>query len=182
MFRLSFRSLARNLPGWTRHKQQLLALAALAVVAAGCGGGAKTTQTQVVRGAGFRFQTPVGWQIKRTSHVVTSSKPGSDTDLVSVSRYRLPNAPTAGEIDAAAQQLATMLHGRVTDTRVETVAGRPARSYELAYERNGQKLELRLVFVLRRLREFQLLCRLAQPSADETSAACDLLKASFRIV
>ena len=154
----------------------------LALSAAGCGGGAKTTEAQVVRGAGFRFQTPVGWQVKRSSHVVTVAKPGSDTDLVSVSRFRLPTVPTAGEVDAAAQQLARVLHGRVTATRVETVAGRPARSYELAYERNGQKLELRLVFVLRGLREYQLLCRLAQPAAEETSTACDLLKTSFRLV
>jgi len=153
----------------------------LALVAAGCGGGSTTTETQVVRGAGFRFQTPVGWQIKRASHVVTAARPKSDTDLVSVSRFRLPNVPTAGEVDAAAQQLARMLHGKVTATRVETVAGKPARSYEITYERKGQKLELRLVFVLRRLREFQLLCVLAQPAADETSTACDLLKTSFRL-
>ena len=158
----------------------LAALAALAV--AGCGGGGKPKEaaTQLVSGAGFRFRSPADWPVKRGPHVVSAARPGSDTDLVSVSTFRLPRVPTTAQIDAGAEQLARTLRGRVTSRRFSTIAGGRARSFELSYRRGGKDLGIRLSFVLRGRREYQLLCRWEAPPGNEISTACDLLAASFR--
>ena len=149
------------------------------LVVAGCGGGGKTEASQVVQGPGYRFAAPAGWTVKREPHVVSALLPGSDVDLVSVSRYRLPKVPTAGEIDAAARLLARSLGGKISSQGVAQVAGRVAPKYEIEYSRAGADRGVRLIFFLRRRLEFQLLCRWIAPPAKETSRACTELATSF---
>ena len=167
----------RNLPARRGGKLALLLVAVLA----GCGGSAhKTVVLQSVRGPGYRFQTLPGWSIARKAHVVTATRPGSATDLISVSTYRLPKVPTVAEIDAAARSLALTLHGKLDAKSVVRVAGKPARRYDLSYRKGGQDLGLRLVFVLRGKREFQLLCRWQSPPDGDLTQACDALARTFR--
>jgi hypothetical protein len=137
-------------------------------------------QTQRVIGPGYEFDAPEGWPISRREHVVSTARPGSEVDLLSVSRYVLPRVPTAAEIDAAAQALAKTLHGRVTSTTSVTVAGQRARQFQLSYSHDAAERGLRLTFYLAGKRELQLLCRWESPPGKEISAACDLLVTSFR--
>lgn len=171
---MSFRSLpARRVYPRARGPKQryALALAAGAVVLAlaGCGGGGTKEPEparQVVAGAGFRFGAPAAWRVSRTPQTVTAVPAAGGETLLTVAGYRLvkryrperwPQA--AAELDRVAAQLARRLSGGVRASRTVTVAGGRARQYELAYERGGASLRQRITFVLRGLREYELLCR-----------------------
>ena len=171
-----------NLPLRPNWKRALVGLTCLAALLAGCGGGQRRPlETRAVRGADYQFAAPAGWLVSRKSHVVSALRPGSATDLVSVSRYLLPRVPTSAQIDAAARQLARALGGSVDEQSIVSVAGRAAPRYDLSYSRKGDDLGLQLVFVLRGRREYQLLCRWLKPEDDETSAACETLATSFML-
>jgi hypothetical protein len=152
------------------------------VLLAGCGGGSKKVlATKNLRGSDYEFAVPSTWVVTRKSHVVSALRPGSADDLVSVSRYLLPRVPTSAQVDAAARQLARALNGSVDGQSIVSVAGRAAPRYDLSYSRKGDDLGLRLVFVLRGKREYQLLCRWLKPEDDETSSACEALAPSFTL-
>jgi hypothetical protein len=183
MRRSSFRSNSpRNLPRGRIGKRSLVAVLVLTALFAGCGGGKKKPlATRSVQGSDYRFAAPTSWLLSRKSHVVSALRPGSADDLVSVSRYFLQRAPTSGQIDAAARDLARALKGSVDSQSIVTVAGRAAPRYELSYSRKGDDLGLALVFVIRGRREYQLLCRWLKPENDDTSSACVTLTMSFRL-
>ena len=63
------------------------------------------------------------------------------------------------ELDRAAAGVARQQHGTVSARRTTTIAGLRARSYDVAYERDGQALVERIAFVLRGKTEYLLLCR-----------------------
>ncbi|HEY3183329.1 MAG TPA: hypothetical protein VGJ77_10870 [Gaiellaceae bacterium] len=150
-------------------------LAALLLILPACGGGGGGNETQVVRGDGFRFEAPSGWDVRGT--VATDGA----VDRVGVSRFRLvkPYRPAlfeaaAMELDRVADRLAGELGGRVAARRTVTAAGARARSYRIDYD--GKTTEV--TFVLSGRREYQLLCR---RRSDTDDAVCRQLVSSFRL-
>lgn len=87
-----------------------------------------------------------------------------------------------GELNDVAARLAERLGStaRVVRSGSETLRGRRARSYVIAYRRDGRQLEDRVVFLLRGLREYQLTCRILVDDDHADLEACDELKRSFR--
>jgi len=121
-----------------------------------------------VRGPGFTFQVPKGWNVS-TPHDAVVARQGSG--LVSVTRFSLLKAydpakfaDVSRELDRVAAQLAKQAGGSLDSRETTTVAGRKIRSYRYG--------DTRIAFVLDHRREYQLLCR-------NTGDACDLLFSSF---
>ena len=111
--------------------------------------------------------------------------PGGGETLVSVSVFRLvkPYRPelwpkVVPELDRVAAQLASRLHAQLAASSTVSVAGANARAYELSFSHQGTDVRERITFVLRGLREYQLLCRW-KASASEPPA-CAQLSRSFR--
>ena len=157
----------------------MIAAAALLVLA-GCGGGATKPSLQSVRGDGYRFAAPAGWQV---THAARMTSAANDQELVSVTIFTLGRpfrAPlwekTVPELDRVASQLATQLGGRVTKLEGGVLAGRRSRSYDIAFTRGGKALVERIAFVFSGRREYQLLCRFA---GDDS--ACRDFRTSFRL-
>jgi hypothetical protein len=157
-------------------------LAAALVSAAGCGG-SKAPQTQSLNGPGFAFTAPGGWSVKKARASVEAA---SGDRAVSVTVFALKRAfrpalwpKVVQELDRVAASLADQLRGRVGNGTTVTVAGRRARSYEIAFARDGKDFVEQLTFVLEGKREFQLLCR--YPDGPEADPACAALGSSFRL-
>lgn len=151
-----------------------------ALTLAGCGGGGAKSPTSV-SGPGYRFSAPGGWKVTETG---TSVAAAHGTRFVSVTKFRLtrPYRPAlwpkaVKELDRVAGKLAAELGGTVAAARTVTVGGAPARQYDLAFTRNGERLVERITFVLRGRREYQLLCRF---KAGKDEPACALLERSFQ--
>ena len=87
-----------------------------------------------------------------------------------------------GELNDVAARLAERLGSSslVVRSGFETLHGRQARSYVIAYRRAGRPMEDRVVFLLRGRREYQLTCRILVDDEDADLEACDELKRSFR--
>jgi len=159
-----------------------------ALLLAGCGGGGggnKSSPVETVTGKTFRFSAPSGWQTKITSLTASAAPAGGGETLVSVSVFRLvkPYRPelwpkVVPELDRVAAQLASRLHARLAASSTVSVAGASARAYELSFSHQGTDVRERITFVLRSLREYQLLCRW-EASASEPPA-CAQLSRSFR--
>jgi hypothetical protein len=135
----------------------------------------------VVRGADYRFDVPAHWAVARSARIVQAS---AGIKLVSVTRYPLIHAYRPGlfdhvvpELDRAASQVAQQQNGRVSASRTVTVATRRARSYDIAYTRDGEDLVERITFVLRGKTEYYLLCRYEGDDSD----ACERLLATFTL-
>jgi hypothetical protein len=150
-------------------------LAALALILPGCGGGGGGNEAQVVRGDGFRFEAPSGWEVRGT--VATDGA----VDRVGVSTFRLvkPYRPSlvraaTVELDRVADRLAAELGGRVASRTTVTAARARARSYRIDYD--GKTTEV--TFVLSGRTEYQLLCRRRSDAGDE---ACRQLVSTFRL-
>jgi hypothetical protein len=176
----SFRSLARSVLPCRGGPKRLLLIGAV-VAAAGCGssGGAKT---QPLEGPGFGFDAPSGWAVKRTAGTVEAAR---GERAVSVTVFALKRAfrpelwpKVVPELDGVAASLADQLHGRAGNGSTITVAGRRARSYEIAFRRAGKDFVERITFLLDAKREFQLLCRYP---AGTDEPACAALGSSFRL-
>lgn len=148
---------------------------------AGCGGeGGPKVQT--VRGQGYAFDAPAGWHVTRKGQELQASR---GTDLLSVTRYTLLRRfrpalwqKVVPELDRAADGVASQQHGRVGDRRTTTIAGLQARSYDIAYELEGQALVERIAFVLKGKAEYLLLCRYERGG---DTRACAGLDATFRL-
>jgi hypothetical protein len=148
---------------------------------AGCGGGGAPA-VKVVQGTGYHFSAPAGWAVARSGREVQAS---DGLKLVSVTRYPLlrPYRPelwaqVVPELDRAATQLAKEQQGQVSESRTVTIAGRQARRYDMAYERDGKALVERIAFVLRGKTEYLLLCRYERGGDTD---ACDRLLATFTL-
>ena len=112
-------------------------------------------------------------------------------ESVSVARFRLAAPFEPARWAAAVQELndvAARLAERLAPTAIvrrsgeETIDGRRARTYEIAYERDDSSIVDRVAFVLDGRREFQLTCRIDADDPDPGAAACDRLRRSFRIL
>src|SRR6266536_3350257 len=87
------------------------------LILAGCGGaGRGEPQTQVVGGAGFRFEAPAGWEVTRAKASTAASL--GDVDRVEVRTFRLvkPYRPqlfgaATRELDTAIGRIAQQLSG-----------------------------------------------------------------------
>ncbi len=134
----------------------------LVLLVAGCGGEASDRPaTQEVRGAGYSFNAPGGWEVTRAGRSITASAP--DGEAVSVTRFRinLPFSPklerqVKAELDRVTRELAAKLRGRVDASRKTRIGGRPAWVYEFVAMSDGTR---RIAFVFAGRREYQLLCR-----------------------
>jgi hypothetical protein len=151
---------------------------ALLFILSACGGSTTTTASpaQGVRGTGFTIEAPAGWQVARTTRVVTARRGSA---LVSVSVFPLVKAydpaifdRAARELDGVARRLAERAGGTITESKTTTVDGGKIRAYR--FEAKG--LQTRVGFVLRGKREYQLLC---QASSGDPDGACALLFSSF---
>jgi hypothetical protein len=155
------------------------ALLVTAVILAGCGGsGAGQQPPRSLAGPGFRFEAPAGWTVARSKNRITASH---SADLVQVASFPLlkpySNAlftRVEKELDARMRQIAAQTGGTVSGPTTVTAGGIRAHSYEV---KSGGTVD-EYTFVLRGLREFQLLCRRATSSGDE---ACRQLLTSFSV-
>jgi hypothetical protein len=163
---------ARLIPRAHRGKTALL-LAAL--ILAGCGGSAQE-KAQVVRGNGFRFEAPAGWHVVTTRTTATASHDGQISE-VSVFPLVKPYSDAlfervTRELDATMQKVAKQLGGTVSGPRTVTSGGIRSHSYDVA----AGKSVVEYTFVLRGMREYELLCRRQASGGD---AVCKQLLTSF---
>jgi len=133
-------------------------------------------QQQVVSGPGFRFAAPAAWRVARTGRAVSASQ---DSELVQVSTFRLvkPYTPklfdrVEGELSARMREVAAATGGKVTASKTVTAGGIRSHAYDVTV---GDHVD-QYTFVLRGMREYQLLCRRLSAHGTE---ACDALIASF---
>jgi hypothetical protein len=107
------------------------------------------------------------------------------TALVSVTLFPLQRAfrpalwnRVVTELDRTAQAVARQQRGTIAESLDMMIAGRKARRYDIAYERDGKQLVERIAFLLRGKTEYLLLCR--YESGGDTDA-CDRLLESFKL-
>ena len=156
-----------------------------------CGGGPKQAQTTgnvVVKGAGFRFEAPVGWAAKPTATGSEATRDSAGSAVVSATVLTLlkPYSPklfarAAKELDQVAAKLAQQSRSKLAESTTVTVAGEQVRAYRLTvHPASGASFDERIGFVLRGKREYQLLCR-APVGAGDPDGACALLYSSFTL-
>lgn len=154
--------------------------AVFVAILAGCGGADTSAAPQFVRGNGYAFNAPAGWNVTHAARVTSAAK---GQELVSVTFFTLgrPFKPalwekTVPELDRVASQLAGQLGGRVAKLEGGVLAGRRSRSYDIAFSRDGTALVERIAFVFSGRREYQLLCRFS-----DDDSACREFRASLRL-
>lgn len=157
-----------------RGKQALLVAT---LILAGCGHpGAPKLSYQTVRGAGFTFRAPAGWQVE---HAVRRSEASSGSELVQVATFALVRPYTASlftrvtrELDLRMKTLAQQTGGEVAGKTVVKAGGLLSHAYTVHV---GDHVD-EYTFVLHGKREFQLLCR---RRAASSSTFCTELVKSF---
>lgn len=129
-----------------------------------------------VRGHGFSFAAPSGWKVAGSTRSLSASQ---DSQLVQVNSFPLIRpytdalfAKVKKELDVRMQAVAKDAGGSVTGSRTVTVNGGRAHSYEVTA--GGDVLEY--TFVLRGMKEFELLCRRPSSKSDDN---CRQLLSSF---
>ena len=141
-----------------------------------CGGGAQKNggAARIVRGAGFSFSIPSGWQRAAAPGAVIARRGGASVSVRTftlVKRYDPARFDAAAkELDGIAAKLASAAGKPLAEKQTTTVAGRKIRAYRFG--------STRIAFVLSGRREYQLLCRLA-PDGSDPDGACALLFSSF---
>jgi hypothetical protein len=153
---------------------------ALAVLAlAGCGDGGSASGKRV-RGGGYSFVAPSGWDVRRTPRRIAAR---SGSQLLSVELFPLVRAydpllfpKVKLELDRLAVDIADHAGGRVTEKKTTEVAGRRVRTYEITLPQND--VTERITFVLKGKREYQLLCRFKR---GEDDSPCEQLLATFAL-
>jgi hypothetical protein len=166
---------ARLIPRLLRPKQ---ALVLIAFILSGCGGSsAPSAASLLVRGNGFSFRAPAGWL---ASHSARQASATHGSDLVQVATFPLlkPYRPdlydrVGPELRLRMTSIARQTGGRLDAGRSVTVAAIRSHSYRVTA---GDRVD-EYTFVLRGMREFQLLCRRGA-AGDESF--CAQLIASFR--
>jgi hypothetical protein len=150
----------------------------LVTILTGCGGSGGGKPPQRVAGPGFTFGAPAGWHVVRTGELVSAA---SGADLLQVARFRLLKPYSDGlfrkvekELDVRMAAVAKQTSGKVAGSRVVTAGGVRSHSYDVATEGRVDQY----TFVLRGMREYQLLCRRSSSESDEN---CSLLVRTFRI-
>ena len=149
-------------------------------ILAGCGASGHQNQPAVlVSGPGFRFEAPSGWQVAHQGRGATA---GSGDDLVRVATFPLVHDYRDGLFDAVEAELAARMRalagqsgGKLSPSTTVTVDGMRSHSYTVE---DGGNVD-QYTFVLRRKREYLLICRRRSKGGD---AACRQLLASFRVV
>lgn len=162
-------------------------LVLLAVAAAGCGGSSgggggestDVTLVQDVNGPGFTFRALQSWPVTVGATSAVSKKNESTLVSVVVTPLLKPYRPAlfpkvVTELDRVAGELAGKLGGKVTSKTTTIVAGRKARSYDIAH---GDLVD-RITFVLKGKSNYQLTCRWS--NAGGVTDGCGLLATSFR--
>ena len=155
------------------------ALLVTGVILAGCGGSSAAEQpSQSLSGSGFTFEAPAGWTVTRSPRRVTAAHDG---ELLQVASFPLLKpysnslfAKVEKELAARMQQIAAQSGGTVTGPQTVTAGGIRAHSYQV---KAGDTID-EYTFVLRGMREFQLLCRREASSSDDS---CKQLLASFAV-
>jgi hypothetical protein len=178
---------ARVYPRPEPWKRLLAVLVGVAALTAGCGGGgSKQVASKELSARGARFQVPGSWQVTRTPTTVSAAPSEESDELVSVSIFRLvrPYKPdlwqrVVPELDRAADELGRQLSASLASKRTLTVAEGRARAYELTFRRKGRDVRERITFVLRDVREYELLCR--WPADRPEPSACATLVSTFSL-
>jgi hypothetical protein len=153
----------------------VLPFAVLFILAA-CGGATKghRESTRVLRGDGFQFSVPSGWQSSSSRGIVAARRGDAAVSVRSfalVKRYEPARFDAAArELDGIAAKLAAAAGARLTEKQTTTVGGRKIRAYRFDATRIG--------FFLVGRTEYQLLCKLA-PDGSDPNGACALLFSSF---
>ncbi len=148
------------------------------LILAGCGGsGEPKAQFQLVKGSGFSFRAPVGWQVQRTARGAVASH---DSELVQVATFPLvrPYTPAlfdgvAGELALRMKAIAQETDGTLSAAKTVTAGGVKSHSFDVKVDGHVD----RYTFVLIGKREYQLLCRFRTSSSD---AFCTELLTGFR--
>jgi hypothetical protein len=144
---------------------------------------------QELRGPGYTAEAPGGWELSRPPRTIAADNPDGP-ESVSVAQFRLARRFRPSLWDAAVVELndvAARLAERIGPEAVvgrsgqTTIAGRRARTYEIDYTREGERLVDKVAFILEGRREFQLTCRIRVDGADAGTEACDRLRSSFRL-
>jgi len=150
---------------------------AACLILAGCGGSSEGDTPPVrVAGPGFVFQAPAGWEVKRSAGKVAAVR---DSELVQVATFRLLKPyrdalfrRVERELAARMRQVAQQTGGSVSAGRPVVSGGVRSHSYDVTV---GDHVD-QYTFVLRGLREFQLLCRRKASHGDDV---CRQLLTSF---
>ena len=156
----------------------MLAVCLAATIFAGCGGsGASKEPPQTVSGPGFTFSAPAGWHVRSGRRQASASH---GNELVQVATFPLLKpysdalfAKVERELDARMKEVAKQTGGAVSGSSTVTAGGVRSHSYDVT---DGDLVD-QYTFVLRNMREYQLLCRRQAASDDD---ACKLLITSFR--
>src|SRR5205814_6066724 len=126
---MSFRSSSSRFVPRAHPCKRLAFCAVLALGAAGCGGGGKQAEGQIVRGAGYHFEAPAGWTVVRSGTEVQAAEGGKSLALVAVSRFPLIHRATerlapkvVKELDTVADGVADQQNGRITSEQTTEVA------------------------------------------------------------
>jgi hypothetical protein len=158
-----------------RHLARKRTIVVAVLILAGCGGSG-AANAQFVSGPGFRFTAPGGWKVVHAQRQVSATH---GADLVQVATFPLLKPysaalfrPVAKELTARMSQVAQQSHGTVSGTSTVTAGGIRSHSYTV---RVGDHVD-EYTFVLRGMREVQLLCRRDAKSSD---AACKQLIAGL---
>jgi hypothetical protein len=158
-----------------------LAVLCLAVtILTGCGGsGAKQPAAQVVSGPGFSFAAPADWQPALGKRRASASH---GDELVQVATFPLLKpysdalfAKVDVELRTRMKQLAAQTGGTVSGSATVKADGIRSHSYDVTATDHVDEY----TFVLRGMREYQLLCRRKASSGD---GACRQLITTFRVV
>jgi hypothetical protein len=131
-----------------------------------------------VRAAGFRFQAPAGWAVKTAGRTTTATR---DSELVQVATFPLVKrytpalfAKVESELALRMAQAAKASGGTISGQSVASPGGIKSHVYDVTV---GDHVD-EYVFVLRGLREYQLLCRRKTSSKTDF---CEKLVASFAL-
>ncbi len=145
------------------------------LILAGCGG-SPHAKPVAIRGHGFSFNAPSGWQVTVSARTATASH---GSELLQVSTFPLLRTYSDAlfgkvkrELDVRMGLVAKAAGGTLSGSRTVTALGARAHSYDVA----AGKDVLEYTFVLRRKREYELLCRRPSSKGDGN---CKTLLSSF---